>query len=254
VAERPSEGALHVAKELALEQGLGHRAAVQRDELPSLAGAVVVDGAGRQLLAGPGLAGEEHRHRGLTRLLEEPEDVAHRLARADEVAETVAVAHLAAEGPVLHLELLVRRLQLGDEPRVLGEQPGVAPAEPVPAAACREDRKLTLEGLRDEREDGGFVVDHQHGGRRLGNAHAFSGTTGGGSTGSRTTKVAPFPGALCSWISPPWRATSEWAMASPSPVPWPTAFVVKKGSKTRSHSSGAMPGPLSLTSTNTLPL
>src|SRR5205823_13870799 len=112
--------------------------------------------------------------------------------------------------------------------------------------------ELTREELRHEGEDRLLVVDHQQRGRRLG-AHVFSADNAGGSTGRRTTKVAPRPRALCSWMSPPWRATSECAMASPSPVPLPTALVVKNGSKMRSQSSGAIPGPLSLTSTNTLP-
>jgi hypothetical protein len=36
-------------------------------------------------------------------------------------------------------------------------------------------------------------------------------------------------------------------VASPRPVPWPAAFVVKKGSKTCSITSGGMPTPESRT-------
>ena len=42
-----------------------------------------------------------------------------------------------------------------------------------------------------------------------------------------------------------------WQMDSPSPVPSPTGLVVKNGSKTRESTSGAMPMPVSVTSTTT---
>jgi hypothetical protein len=42
-------------------------------------------------------------------------------------------------------------------------------------------------------------------------------------------------------------------MGSPSPVPTPIGLVVKKGSKIRSITSGAIPLPVSLTSTRTRP-
>jgi hypothetical protein len=46
-------------------------------------------------------------------------------------------------------------------------------------------------------------------------------------------------------MSPPWARATPRAIARPSPVP--SARVVKKGSKRRSCSSGAMPRPLSRT-------
>ena len=54
------EGALLVAEELALDQPLGDRGAVDRDQRPGGAPAVRVDRAGDELLAGPALAGDEH--------------------------------------------------------------------------------------------------------------------------------------------------------------------------------------------------
>ena len=67
-------------------------------------------------------------------------------------------------------------------------------------------------------------------------------------SGSVTTKVEPparlrrhgsrFPG-----VSPRWRAPVD----SPRPVPFPTSFVVKNGSNTRSRTADAMPTPLSRT-------
>ena len=54
------EGAAGVAEQLALEQVGGDRGAVDRDERPARAPAVLVDGARHQLLAGAGLAGDQH--------------------------------------------------------------------------------------------------------------------------------------------------------------------------------------------------
>ncbi len=53
---RPGEGALLVAEQLALQQRLGNRRAVDRQERPVGAAAVLVEGAGDQLLAGAALA------------------------------------------------------------------------------------------------------------------------------------------------------------------------------------------------------
>src|SRR5207245_3140616 len=54
------EGALLVAEQLALEEGLGDGAAVHGDERLGGALRLHVDGARDQLLAGAGLAAEEH--------------------------------------------------------------------------------------------------------------------------------------------------------------------------------------------------
>ncbi len=61
---RAGEGAALVAEELRLEQVLGDRRGVERDERARGARAVPVQGARHQLLAGAGFAGDQHRHRG----------------------------------------------------------------------------------------------------------------------------------------------------------------------------------------------
>src|SRR2546428_349253 len=61
VADRAGEGAAHVPEELALEQRLGERAAVDGHERPLAARAVRVDGACDEFLAGAALAEDEHR-------------------------------------------------------------------------------------------------------------------------------------------------------------------------------------------------
>ncbi len=84
--------------------------------------------------------------------------------------------------------------------------------------------------------------------RGAGGSTAASWTGAGGSAegragGRRTLKMDPLPGAESTWISPPRPLTMPWQIESPSPVPTPTGFVVKKGSKMRGSTSGAMPLP-----------
>ena len=77
--DRAGEGALLVAEELALEQLARDRGAVDRDERARRARrARLVDGARDQLLAGAGLAGDEHGRVGRRH----PLDLAHALWRA----------------------------------------------------------------------------------------------------------------------------------------------------------------------------
>jgi hypothetical protein len=63
--------------------------------------------------------------------------------------------------------------------------------------------------------------------------------------------TAPSPGALRTEIVLPGLSTMLPVIASPSPVPWPSAFVVKKGSKILAWMSGGIPGPLSAISMET---
>ena len=66
-------------------------------------------------------------------------------------------------------------------------------------------------------------------------------------TGSLTVNVVPASEVETS-IWPVWRFTTvAQAMVSPWPVPCPKGLVVKKGWKMRGRTSGAMPGPVSLT-------
>jgi hypothetical protein len=71
------------------------------------------------------------------------------------------------------------------------------------------------------------------------------------SSGRYTVKVVPTPIALSTPIHPPWSRMIPYVTLSPSPVPSPTSFVVKNGSKTRSMCSASMPVPLSFTRTVT---
>ena len=71
------------------------------------------------------------------------------------------------------------------------------------------------------------------------------------STGSSTRKVEPWPGVLSRLIEPPISPVSRRAIASPRPMPLcvPGSANCMKGWNTRFRSSGAMPGPVSSTST-----
>ena len=81
VRDRAGERALDVAEQLALEQVLGDRAAVDRDERLAGARRAVVDLARDQLLAGAGLAGDQHRDVGRRDLLDLAEHLLHRRRR-----------------------------------------------------------------------------------------------------------------------------------------------------------------------------
>src|SRR6185503_72379 len=75
---------------------------------------------------------------------------------------------------------------------------------------------------------------------------------GGRAAGSGSVSVATVPptaAGLDSLSEPPCSSALRFAMGRPSPPP--RAFVVKKGSRTRSCNAAGMPGPLSRVSTTT---
>ena len=59
----------------------------------------------------------------------------------------------------------------------------------------------------------------------------------------------PLPTSLSMWMLPWCSWTMRLQIARPRPVPFPSSLVVKNGSMTRGKISGAMPTPVSLTST-----
>lgn len=80
------ERALLVAKQLALEERVGERSAVQLDEGALRARAAVVDGSRDELLASAGLAVDEHRGGAPGRARHELAHLPHGRGVADEVA------------------------------------------------------------------------------------------------------------------------------------------------------------------------
>src|SRR5262249_40672924 len=106
-----SECALLMPKKLALDQCLGNRRAVNRDERPRAAPTHVVDGAGHQFLAGPALTIHQNRHLGWSGLANQKEHLLHRDAVAHQLAERAVAAELAFE-TLAPLD----KLPLGDGP------------------------------------------------------------------------------------------------------------------------------------------
>ena len=71
------------------------------------------------------------------------------------------------------------------------------------------------------------------------------------SPAARRTNDAPAPGVDCTRCGPPCSCTIAYATVSPRPVPLPTSFVVKNGSKIFRCTSSGTPGPSSFTSSST---
>ena len=159
VRDGTRERAAHVPEQLRLEQGLGQRAAVQSHEAAAPAGAVVVYGLGRQLLAGAGLPRDEDRARARGHRLQQVEQLAHAGAAADQALEPVAfldlrpqVGVLGPQAPLLErgphdVQQLAELERLGDEvggpPHDRGHRVGDR-AEPGDDDA--DDVGITLEG------------------------------------------------------------------------------------------------------------
>ncbi len=111
------EGAAHVPEQLALEQRLGHGRAVDGDEGVGRAAALVVEGAGDQVLARPGLAVDEHRRGGVGDPEHEGADVTHRAVLADDRLDGVHLRERLAQrsGLVAEARLGERAIEEQDQ-------------------------------------------------------------------------------------------------------------------------------------------
>ena len=130
-ADGAGKRAAHVAEQLGLEQRLGNRAAVERDEPLRAPRAVVMNRARDDFLAGAGFAGDQDRARRRRHGFEQLKQRAHGGAAADEPLELVALLQLRAQIRVLGLEpaLLergVQRVQQLVELKRLGDEVGRA--------------------------------------------------------------------------------------------------------------------------------
>ena len=101
------EGALDVAEQLGLEQALGDRRAVDLDQRPLALGAAGVDGAGDQLLAGAGLAGDQRRALGLRDQAGGAHRLLHQAAAADDAVVVEVLVALGEQVAVLAAQALV---------------------------------------------------------------------------------------------------------------------------------------------------
>ena len=87
-AHRAGERPLGVAEQLGLDELVRDRGAVDRDEAARAARRPFVQQARRDLLAGAGLAGQQHRHRRARRLRDLAQHRARGVARGDEAARS----------------------------------------------------------------------------------------------------------------------------------------------------------------------
>src|SRR5262245_39536986 len=108
------EGALLVAEQLALDQAGGQGGAVDLDQWPGRALAVRVDRPGNQLLAGPGLAGDERSGVGRSHPADLVQHGQQRGGPAHDLLEIVDRLELFLEVEVLLLE--AGALRLGTHP------------------------------------------------------------------------------------------------------------------------------------------
>src|SRR5256885_6101028 len=152
---RAGERALLVAEQLRLEQRLGQRGAVDRDERAAAPRRARVDRAGDELLAGAALALDEHRRGAAGDLLEERHHPAERGARADDRALLEQVVEPLLERAVL-LDQVSALEGLADQAQELGALERLG-EEVVRALLHRLDRLL-------DRAEGG-QEDHGHFGR-----------------------------------------------------------------------------------------
>ena len=163
--DRAGEGALLVAEQLGLEQVLGDRGAVDRDEAAAAAPARLVDAAGEQLLAGAAGAEQHHRDVGIGDPLDGARDLRHFGRGGDHRAEHGAVvADLLLEPPVLGLDAVELegaaddQAELVDVDRLLVEIIGARRDRPERAfagAVARGDDHLGLGLQRQDRLERG---------------------------------------------------------------------------------------------------
>ena len=105
VGDRAGEGAATVPEELAVEQGVRDRPAVERDEGPLGAGAAPMDAAGDELLTGAALAADEDGGRVLRHGVDGLVHFEHRRAATDDGTEALGAMDLGAQPAVLALEV-----------------------------------------------------------------------------------------------------------------------------------------------------
>ena len=129
LAIRSGERAALMPEQLAREQRARRRGEVDDDERAVAARALLVDRRGGEILAGAGLAAQEHRDVGGRRALEHLVDAAHRERVTDERAEPVAAGQSGPE-----------RARLAGEP-----QHGLAQGQRCPVGERRCDHRDAID-------------------------------------------------------------------------------------------------------------
>ena len=156
VADRAGERAALVAEQLGQQQVVGDRAAVLRQEELLVPVAEQVDRLGQQLLAGAGLAFDQHRQVGGRGLARHVADLGHLVADEHQLVEVVGLLQRAGHAVVLVADHRVGELQFAAQVAVDARQLSAF------QCALEHQRELFgLEGLRDDLVDG-RVVDRAH--------------------------------------------------------------------------------------------
>ena len=119
LADGAGERPLLVAEQLALQQRLGQRRAVHRDERVATPGRRVVDRPRHQLLARAGLAEDQHRADRLRHVADQLEDVVHPRALAQDGVERELLVQLLAQLRHLVLQRPLAQGALDHQPEVL---------------------------------------------------------------------------------------------------------------------------------------
>ncbi len=119
------KGAFDVPEQLALEQVLRQRRAVDGHERPVAARALIVDGARDQLLAGSALAEEQHRGVGGGHRRDEAEDVTNARRLADDAAQMAGACQLALELAGMSAQAAMRNRSLDGEQEQVGHGKGL---------------------------------------------------------------------------------------------------------------------------------
>ena len=149
------ESAGLVAEDLALEHGLRHGAAVERDEAVVAAAGELVQAAGDQFLAGAGLAADQHVGRGVGHLKDQRAGPpgSRRTGRA--ASRSMPSRSLSLRRSVSTSSVRLRRFRARAAPtstrrsggeRLLDEIVGARRASPRPPWRCRRGRSSTTTG------------------------------------------------------------------------------------------------------------
>src|SRR5690606_8021785 len=118
--DRPGEGALLVPEQLAFEQALGDRSAVDRDAGAAAAAARLVETAREQLLAGAARAEQHDRDVGIGHALDRARDADHLGRRGDQPSEhAVALARALGQRTILRLDAVQVERPANDESELL---------------------------------------------------------------------------------------------------------------------------------------
>ena len=151
-AGRARERAARVAEQLVLEERVGERGAVERDERLLGARTARVQRARDELLPRAGLAGDQHRARRGGRAADQILDLAHRLAVADERVHRAAGA-----------DLPLQEIDLAREPAAIGRRTDAHQQLVAEERLLHEVHGAELHRL-DRRVDGPEAGHHDEGG------------------------------------------------------------------------------------------